>query len=122
MCKLNRIATILTISFCNVVRGAAKQSSGTDAATGKLPVNKILNCVRAEDSICLLLCFRIRKDTHLDRKALLAALVCRTFKDHTMIFVPTKREAHEMHILLGLLGIKVRIWFGSCVCKSLSPK
>ncbi|KAI5712828.1 hypothetical protein M8J75_011509 [Diaphorina citri] len=49
---------------------------------------------------------RIRKDTHLDRKALLAALVCRTFKDHTMIFVPTKREAHEMHILLGLLGIK----------------
>lgn len=25
-----------------------------------------------------------------------------------MIFVPTKREAHEMHILLGLLGIKVR--------------
>ncbi|KAL1465559.1 hypothetical protein WDU94_005116, partial [Cyamophila willieti] len=49
---------------------------------------------------------RIRKDTHLERKALLASLVCRTFKDHTMIFVPTKREAHEMHILLGLLGIK----------------
>lgn len=46
----------------------------------------------------------------MDRDALLAALVCRTFRDHTMVFVRTKREAHRVLILLGLLGVKVRVF------------
>ncbi|KMQ89020.1 putative atp-dependent rna helicase ddx27, partial [Lasius niger] len=50
---------------------------------------------------------RIRKEREGDREAILAALVCRTFHDHTMIFVQTKRQAHRLHILLGLLGVKV---------------
>ncbi|XP_029666526.1 probable ATP-dependent RNA helicase DDX27 [Formica exsecta] len=50
---------------------------------------------------------RIRKEREGDREAILAALVCRTFHDHTMIFVQTKRQAHRLHILLGLLGLKV---------------
>ncbi|CAG2058186.1 unnamed protein product [Timema podura] len=33
--------------------------------------------------------------------------VCRTFHDHVMVFVQTKKQAHRLHILLGLLGIKV---------------
>ncbi|XP_035730261.1 probable ATP-dependent RNA helicase DDX27 [Vespa mandarinia] len=50
---------------------------------------------------------RIRKEREGDREAILAALICRTFHDHTMVFVQTKKQAHRLHILLGLLGIKV---------------
>ncbi|XP_044263320.1 probable ATP-dependent RNA helicase DDX27 [Tribolium madens] len=50
---------------------------------------------------------RIRKDREGDREAILAALVCRTFREHCMVFVQTKRQAHRLHILLGLLGLKV---------------
>lgn len=41
-----------------------------------------------------------------EREPILAALVCRTFHDHCMIFVQRKKQAHRLHILLGLLGIK----------------
>lgn len=50
---------------------------------------------------------RIREDKEGDREPLLAALVCRTFHDHVMIFVQTKKSAHRLRILLGLLGLKV---------------
>ncbi|KAL3286971.1 hypothetical protein HHI36_001457 [Cryptolaemus montrouzieri] len=50
---------------------------------------------------------RIRSDKEGDRESILAALVCRTFREHTMIFVQTKKQAHRLHILLGLLGVKV---------------
>ncbi|XP_049789458.1 probable ATP-dependent RNA helicase DDX27 [Schistocerca nitens] len=50
---------------------------------------------------------RIRKEREGDREAILAALVCRTFRDHVIVFVQTKKQAHCLHILLGLLGIKV---------------
>lgn len=50
---------------------------------------------------------RIRKEREGDREAILAALICRTFHDHTMVFVQTKQQAHRLHILLGLLGKKV---------------
>lgn len=49
---------------------------------------------------------RIREDKEGEREPILAALVCRTFHDHCMIFVQTKRQAHRLHILLGLFGIK----------------
>ncbi|XP_015519416.1 probable ATP-dependent RNA helicase DDX27 [Neodiprion lecontei] len=50
---------------------------------------------------------RIRKEREGDRESVLAALICRTFHDHTMVFVQTKKQAHRLHILLGLLGVKV---------------
>ncbi|XP_051174595.1 probable ATP-dependent RNA helicase DDX27 [Leptopilina boulardi] len=50
---------------------------------------------------------RIRKERERDREAILAALICRTFHDHTMVFVQTKTQAHRLHILLGLLGVNV---------------
>ena len=34
------------------------------------------------------------------------ALVKRTFHEHCIIFFATKRQAHRMHIILGLFGIK----------------
>lgn len=50
---------------------------------------------------------RIRAEKEADREAILAALVCRTFREHCIIFVQTKRQAHRIHILLGLLGVKI---------------
>lgn len=50
---------------------------------------------------------RIRQDRETDRESLLAALVCRTFRSSCMVFVQTKKQAHRIHILLGLLGVKV---------------
>ncbi|XP_045455888.1 probable ATP-dependent RNA helicase DDX27 [Melitaea cinxia] len=50
---------------------------------------------------------RIRKERESDREAILSALVCRTFRDRAVIFVQTKKQAHRLHVALGLLGIKV---------------
>lgn len=46
---------------------------------------------------------RIRPDKEIDREPILAALVCRTFREHCMVFVQTKKQAHRLHILLGNL-------------------
>ncbi|CAH2057037.1 unnamed protein product, partial [Iphiclides podalirius] len=50
---------------------------------------------------------RIRKERESDREAILAALVCRTFRDRAVVFVQTKKQAHRLHVALGLLGVKV---------------
>lgn len=50
---------------------------------------------------------RIRPQREGDREAILAALVCRTFHDHTIVFVQTKKLAHRLRVLLGLLGARV---------------
>ncbi|XP_055597473.1 probable ATP-dependent RNA helicase DDX27 [Uranotaenia lowii] len=49
---------------------------------------------------------RIREGREADREPILAALICRTFHDHCMVFVQTKKTAHRLRILLGLLGVK----------------
>ena len=38
---------------------------------------------------------------------IICALVCRTFNENVIIFVPTKKLAHELRIILGLLKINV---------------
>lgn len=50
---------------------------------------------------------RIRDCKEKNRDAILASLVCRTFRDHTMVFIRTKKDCHRLHILLGLMGIRV---------------
>uniref|UniRef100_A0A8C9SEJ5 RNA helicase n=1 Tax=Scleropages formosus TaxID=113540 RepID=A0A8C9SEJ5_SCLFO len=52
---------------------------------------------------------RIRPAKEGDREAIVAALGCEvtTFQDHVMLFTQTKKQAHRMHILLGLMGLKV---------------
>lgn len=55
----------------------------------------------------ILFCYRIREGRESDRESILAALICRTFHSHCMIFVQTKKQAHRLHILLGLLGIRI---------------
>ena len=50
---------------------------------------------------------RIRTTQEVHRIPIICALVCRTFNDNVMIFVPTKKLAHELRIILGLLKINV---------------
>jgi ATP-dependent RNA helicase DDX27 len=50
---------------------------------------------------------RIRPHMEGDREAIAAALVKRTFCEQCIIFIQTKKEAHRMHLVLGLLGVKV---------------
>uniref|UniRef100_A0A1Z5LDU0 Putative ATP-dependent RNA helicase DDX27 n=1 Tax=Ornithodoros moubata TaxID=6938 RepID=A0A1Z5LDU0_ORNMO len=50
---------------------------------------------------------RIRQHREGDREAILAALVSRNFKENTIVFVQTKKLAHRLRILLGLLGVRV---------------
>ncbi|XP_062582142.1 probable ATP-dependent RNA helicase DDX27 [Saccostrea cucullata] len=50
---------------------------------------------------------RIRPNREGDREAIIASLVSRTFRDHCIVFIQTKKQAHRMHIVLGLLGVNV---------------
>ncbi|XP_039271815.2 putative ATP-dependent RNA helicase DDX27 [Styela clava] len=50
---------------------------------------------------------RIRPNKEGDREAIVAALCSRTFVTSVLIFTQTKKQAHRMHIVLGLLGLKV---------------
>ncbi|KAM9800567.1 probable ATP-dependent RNA helicase DDX27 isoform X2 [Syngnathus typhle] len=49
---------------------------------------------------------RIRADREGDREAVVAALLTRTFQDRVMVFTQTRKQAHRLHILLGLMGLK----------------
>jgi len=50
---------------------------------------------------------RLRSGKESDREAYLATLVCRSFRDHCMVFIQTKQQCHRLHIILGLLGVRV---------------
>jgi ATP-dependent RNA helicase DDX27 len=49
---------------------------------------------------------KIRKSQEEDREAVVAALVTRTFQDHVIVFLQTKKAAHRLHVTLRLLGVK----------------
>ncbi|KAH3772588.1 hypothetical protein DPMN_173929, partial [Dreissena polymorpha] len=50
---------------------------------------------------------RVRANREGDREAIIAALLSRTFVDHCIVFIQTKKQAHRMHLVLGLLGVNV---------------
>ena len=50
---------------------------------------------------------RIREHREGDREAIVAALLTRTFHDRVIVFAQTKRQCHRMHVMLGLLGLKI---------------
>jgi len=49
---------------------------------------------------------KIRENKEGDREAIVAALCSRSFLSSVLVFCQTKKQAHRMHILLGLCGIK----------------
>ncbi|CAF0910034.1 unnamed protein product [Didymodactylos carnosus] len=50
---------------------------------------------------------RIREHREGDREAIIAALLTRTFRERVIVFAQTKRQCHRMHVMLGLLGLKI---------------
>jgi superfamily II DNA/RNA helicase len=49
---------------------------------------------------------RVRAGKEPERSALLVALCKRTFKNNVIIFFRSKKLAHQMRIVFGLLGLK----------------
>lgn len=49
---------------------------------------------------------RVRAGKEADRSALLVSLCKRTFKQRTIIFFRSKKLAHQMRIVFGILGLK----------------
>jgi len=50
---------------------------------------------------------RIRSGQEKNQEAVLASLLARTCRDHTIVFIRTKQQCHRLHIVLGLLGLRV---------------
>jgi len=50
---------------------------------------------------------RIRTSHEKSQEAVLASLLARTCRDHAIVFIRTKQQCHRLHIVLGLLGLKV---------------
>ncbi|CAH8495774.1 unnamed protein product [Heterobilharzia americana] len=48
---------------------------------------------------------RVRPHREDDRRAIVVALLMRYFRQRTIVFLPTKKDCHKMHIMLGLLGL-----------------
>lgn len=49
---------------------------------------------------------RVRAGKEADRSALLVALCKRTFKGNVIVFLRSKKLAHQMRIVFSLLGMK----------------
>jgi len=56
---------------------------------------------------------RIRKSREKDREAIVLSLCKRTFKQMVIVFMPSKKDAHRMTILLGLAGLKAAEMHGN---------
>ena len=50
---------------------------------------------------------RIRPTHEKESEAVLAALLSRTCRDHSIVFIKTKYLCHRLHIVFGLLGLRV---------------
>ena len=65
---------------------------------------------------------RIREHREGDREAIVAALLTRTFSDRVIIFAQTKRQCHRMHVMLGLLGLKIGELHGDLSQTQVTPR
>lgn len=65
---------------------------------------------------------RVRSNKESDRSALLAALCKRTFKSGAIIFVRSKKLAHQLRIVFGLLNMSCEELHGDLSQEQVGPR
>ncbi|KAH8859543.1 putative ATP-dependent RNA helicase DDX27 [Schistosoma japonicum] len=100
------------IKFCSTKRqtllfSATMTESVKELAVLSLrdPVQIFLNQTTAVAEFLHQEFVRIRPHRENDRQAIVVALLMRYFRKRTIVFLPTKKDCHRMHIMLGLLGL-----------------
>ncbi|CAG0896985.1 unnamed protein product [Cyprideis torosa] len=95
-------ATRQTILFSATMTDKVKDLA---AVSLKNPVRLFVNSNRDVAANLQQQFIKIKPAQEPKRVAILASLLDQ-YRDHVLVFVPTKKEAHRLHILLGLLGFE----------------
>ncbi|XP_071349376.1 probable ATP-dependent RNA helicase DDX27 [Trachinotus anak] len=100
LCSYNRQTMLFSATMTDEVKDLA-------AVSLKQPIRIFVNSNTDVAPFLRQEFVRIRPNREGDREAVVAALLTRTFQDHVMLFTQTRKQAHRLHILLGLIGLKV---------------
>ncbi|XP_029358034.1 putative ATP-dependent RNA helicase DDX27 [Echeneis naucrates] len=100
LCSYNRQTMLFSATMTDEVKDLA-------AVSLKQPIRIFVNSNTDVAPFLRQEFVRIRANREGDREAVVAALLTRTFQDHVMVFTQTRKQAHRLHILLGLMGLKV---------------
>ncbi|XP_030585801.1 putative ATP-dependent RNA helicase DDX27 isoform X2 [Archocentrus centrarchus] len=100
LCSYNRQTMLFSATMTDEVKDLA-------AVSLKQPVRIFVNSNTDVAPFLRQEFVRIRPHREGDREAVVTALLTRTFQDHVMLFTQTRKQAHRLHILLGLMGLKV---------------
>ncbi|KAI1731547.1 DEAD/DEAH box helicase domain-containing protein [Ditylenchus destructor] len=99
MCATNRQTMLFSATMTDKVEDLAKMSL-------KKPVRLFINENTDTAKNLNQEYIRIRKGKEDDREATVAALVTRSFTDHTIVFVRTKKDCERLNTVLCRLGVK----------------
>ncbi|XP_028303556.1 putative ATP-dependent RNA helicase DDX27 [Gouania willdenowi] len=100
LCSYNRQTMLFSATMTDQVKDLA-------AVSLKQPIRIFVNSNTDVAPFLRQEFVRIRAHREGDREAVLAALLTRSFQDHVMVFTQTRKQAHRLHILLGLMGLNV---------------